>query len=71
MGSPTLFSVQGYGVIYRPEDKDFKPYEVIAPDGKRLRCGTTWHSVERAIRLDNAGVGREESDRFKSSPEGP
>jgi len=52
----TRFTVQGYAVVYRPPGKSLLPYEVTAPDGTKLHVGTTWHSVERAIRMDGIGI---------------
>jgi hypothetical protein len=47
--------VEGYTLIRRPPGAG-SPYTVIAPDGATVYEGTSWHGVERNMRLDVEGL---------------
>jgi len=47
--------VEGYTLIRRSPGAGL-PYTVIAPDGVTVYEGTSWHSVERNMRLDVEGL---------------
>ena len=55
MQEESRLDVEGYTLIRRAPGTG-SAYTVIAPDGATVYEGTSWHSVERSMRLDARGL---------------